>query len=174
MADDLPLDRYDREILRHLQEDGRRSFREIARGLGVSEATVRARFRRLEESGVLRILAFADPFRLGGSVLALVFARVEADAHERVASTLASWPEVTYVSSLLGRADLYAQVICRDNEALWGLVGERLRTVEGVLETETMIEMKVHKFTYEYQRVLGGAGAAPGGAGPPNASGGGG
>ena len=116
---------------------------------------MRTRFRRLEEAGILRILAFADPFKLGGSILALVIMRVEADAHERIAETLADWPEVTYVSSLLGRADLYAQVVCRDVESLWQLVGERLRTLDGVIETETMMEMKVHKFTYAYQGVLG-------------------
>ena len=81
MATEEPLDHLDREILRNLQEDGRRAFREIARSLGVSEATVRTRFRRLQDSGILRILAFADPFRLGGSVLALVLLRVQADAH---------------------------------------------------------------------------------------------
>ena len=64
--------------------------------------------------------------------------------------TLAAWPEVTYVSTLMGRADVYVQVICRDNEALWRLVTERLRTLEGVVETETLIEMKVHKFAYQY------------------------
>jgi Lrp/AsnC family transcriptional regulator for asnA, asnC and gidA len=148
------VDRLDREIIGHLQEDGRRSFREIARAVGVSEATVRARYRRLQESGTLRILAFADPFQLGGAVLALILIRVEADAHLRLAETLASWPEVTYVSSLMGRADMYAQVICRDNEALWQLVGERLRTLDGVLESETMLEMKVHKFTYAVQQEL--------------------
>jgi Lrp/AsnC family transcriptional regulator for asnA, asnC and gidA len=143
------LDRVDREILRQLQSDGRRAFREIARDLGVSEATVRARVRRLQDSGVLRILAFADPLKLGGSVLALL--RVEADAHTRIVETLAQWQEVTYVSTLMGRADVYIQVVCRDNEALWSLVSERLRTLDGVLETETMIELKVHKFTYAHQ-----------------------
>jgi Lrp/AsnC family transcriptional regulator for asnA, asnC and gidA len=145
------LDRVDREILRQLQSDGRRAFREIARDLGVSEATVRARVRRLQDSGVLRILAFADPLKLGGSVLALVLLRVEADAHTRIVETLAQWQEVTYVSTLMGRADVYIQVVCRDNEALWSLVSERLRTLDGVLETETMIELKVHKFTYAHQ-----------------------
>ena len=42
---DDSLDHVDREILRQLQTDGRRPFREIARELGVSEATVRARVR---------------------------------------------------------------------------------------------------------------------------------
>ncbi len=154
MATEEPLDRLDREILRNLQEDGRRAFREIARSLGISEATVRTRFRRLQNSGILRILAFVDPFRLGGSILAFVLLRVQADAHERIVETLASWPEVTYVSTLMGRVDVYVQLICRDNDALWQLVTERLRTIEGVVETETLIEMKVHKFTYQYSGLV--------------------
>jgi Lrp/AsnC family transcriptional regulator for asnA, asnC and gidA len=154
MGGQAGIDRLDREIIRHLQEDGRRPFREIGRALGVSEATVRARFRRLEHSGVVRILAFADPFRLGGSVLALVLIRVEPEAHNRVAETIASWPEVSYISSLMGSADLYVQVICRDNDALWALVAERLGTLPGVLGSETMLEMRVHKFTYQYEALL--------------------
>ena len=39
------------------------------------------------------------------------------------------------------------QVICADNETLWSIVS-RLRTLPGVLETETMLEMQVHKFAY--------------------------
>jgi Lrp/AsnC family transcriptional regulator for asnA, asnC and gidA len=155
MAPEESLDRLDREILRHLQEDGRKPFREIARSLDVSEGTIRVRFRRLQESGVLRILAFADPFRLGDSVLALVFLRVEAHAHDRIVEAVTAWPEVTYVSTLMGRADVYIQVICRDNQALWQLVMERMRTLDGVLETETMTEMKVHKFAYVYPGLQG-------------------
>jgi Lrp/AsnC family transcriptional regulator, regulator for asnA, asnC and gidA len=95
-------------------------------------------------------VAFIDPRQLQGSVLALVLLRVEADAHDEVVSTLTSLTEVTYVSTLLGRADIYAQVVCRDNEALWHLVSHRLRALPGVLESETMTEMQVHKFAYAY------------------------
>ena len=51
------------------------------------------------------------------------------------------------MSSLLGRADVYLQVICADNEMLWAIVS-RLRALPGVLETETLLEMQVHKFAY--------------------------
>ena len=150
----IPLDEVDEAILRELQVDGRRAYREIARTVGVSEGTVRARVRRLRDAGVLRVLAFVDPSRIGRSVLALVFARIDADRREAVASEVARWSEVTYVSSLLGRADVYLQVIAADNRALWDVVG-RLSALPGVRETETMIEMQVHKFTY---RDVGGAG----------------
>jgi Lrp/AsnC family transcriptional regulator for asnA, asnC and gidA len=141
------FDVVDERILEALQDDGRRSFRDIARAIGVSEGTVRTRVRRLQAAGVLRFLAFVDPSRLGRRVLALVLARVEAQHQERVINAASGWPETTYVSSLLGRSDVYMQVICADNDTLWSIVS-RLRTLPGVIETETMLEMQVHKFAY--------------------------
>jgi Lrp/AsnC family transcriptional regulator, regulator for asnA, asnC and gidA len=143
----FPLDTVDLGILDRLQDDGRRSYRQIARDVGVSEGTVRARVRRLEAAGVLRVIAFVDPSRLGSSVLALVLVRASTAEHDAVIKALAALPEATYVSSLVGRADLYIQIICQDNESLWNLVSE-IRGLPGVLETETMLEMAVHKFTY--------------------------
>lgn len=154
MSRQATIDDVDRGILRELQEDGRRPFREIARTLEISERTVRARVRRMQDSGLLRFLAFIDPRELEASVLALLLLRVEADAHSRIVETLTSWTEVSYVSTLMGRADIYAQVICRDNDDLWHLVTQRVRGLAGVLETETMMEMQVHKFVYAYP-VLG-------------------
>jgi Lrp/AsnC family transcriptional regulator for asnA, asnC and gidA len=154
VPDDRPPDEIDRGILRQLQEDGRRSFREIARAIDVSERTVRTRVRRMQDTGLLRFLAFVDPRQVEDGVLALVLLRVRVEAHDQVVETLTSWQEVTYVSTLMGRADIYAQVVCRDNEELWHLVGQRLRGLDGVVETETMTEMQVHKFTYAY-RALG-------------------
>jgi Lrp/AsnC family transcriptional regulator for asnA, asnC and gidA len=148
------LDETDHAILAELQEDGRRPFREISRKVGVSERTVRARVRVMHDSGLLRVVAFVDPSRFGPAVLALVFLRVEASAHERLVGELASWPEVSYVSSLMGRMDICLQVVCRDNDALWDLVDHRLRGLDGVLETETTLEMRVHKLRYSYPPVI--------------------
>jgi len=85
---------------------------------------------------------------VGPSVLALVLLRVEPHRHDHVVETVTAYPEVTYASSLVGRADIYTQVLCRDNEHLWELVSKRLRGLDGVIETDTMMEMKVHKFIY--------------------------
>jgi Lrp/AsnC family transcriptional regulator for asnA, asnC and gidA len=149
----LQLDRVDELILRHLQDEGRRSYRQIARDVGVSEGTVRARVRRLDDAGALRVIAFVDPSRFAPSVLALMLIRVRTEEHERVVEALTAWPEVSYVSSLVGRADVYAQVICADNSSLWELV-TRVRGLVGVVETETMLEMEVHKFTYQQTAML--------------------
>jgi Lrp/AsnC family transcriptional regulator for asnA, asnC and gidA len=144
------LDQLDRAIISQLQEDGRRPFRAIARSLGVGEGTVRFRATRLQEEGILRILALADPFALGYAVQASVLVRVTPTAHARVADTLTEWPEVMYLSSCAGSADLYMHIICRDHDDLWRLLAERLGAVEGVVGTETFMELRVHKARYVY------------------------
>ena len=149
MAAQIPLDDTDEAILRALRGNGRRPYRDIAREVGVSEGTVRGRVRKLEHLGALRFLAFVDPMRLGNSVLALMLVRVEGAAQDQVVEALSGWRETTYVSSLAGRADVYAQLICADADAL-GEVITRTRALPGVLETETMIELGVHKFTYSH------------------------
>ena len=116
-----PLDELDRAILAALQLDGRRAFRVIARDLDVSEGTVRTRVRKLEESGVLRILAFVDPSKLGDALIAVLNVRVGSASHEAVAEEVSSWNEVSYVSSVLGAYDLSVQAMTAGVADLWQL-----------------------------------------------------
>ena len=142
-----PLDALDRSILAALQLDGRRPFRVIARDLDVSEGTVRTRVRKLEESGVLRILAFVDPLKLGDALIAVLNVRVASRAHEQVASQISSWDEVSYVSSVLGSYDLSVQAMTSSVAGLWELA-RRIGALEGVTDVESLIELQVHKFKY--------------------------
>lgn len=147
MQPEHPLDPLDTEIVRALQEDERRPFREISRQLDVPEATIRARFRRLQQSGVLRILAFADPTKMGNAKLTLVFLDVTAEAHEAIAETLERWPQVSYLSTTLGSADLCVQIMSRDDEELWALT-QRIRALPGVTGVSTLSEVRVHKLRF--------------------------
>jgi Lrp/AsnC family transcriptional regulator, regulator for asnA, asnC and gidA len=148
------LDDVDRSIIGELQDDGRRPFREIARSVGVSEATVRSRMRRLDEAGALRIVAFADPLKLGNAELALLFLRVENDRHDPVIAELEQLPEVSYLSSILGRWDICAQVVVRDTAALESLVRSSVGGIDGVLEVESLLETRVHKLRFEIPAIV--------------------
>jgi Lrp/AsnC family transcriptional regulator, regulator for asnA, asnC and gidA len=141
------LDPLDRSILAHLQQDGRRPFREIGRALSVSETTVRSRVRRLQETGVLRILAFVDPLELGDSLVALIFAKADPDQHDAAVDAFAEMTEVSYISTIVGPFDLGMQVMCRGLEHLWELE-QRIRRTPGVRDVLLMTEVKVHKFRY--------------------------
>lgn len=142
------LDELDRAILHELEDDGRRALREIGRTIGASEATVRARVKRLQDLKILRIVAFADPETLGNTQLGLVFLDVEAEHHNAVVEAVAGLPEVTYVSTVLGRADICVEVMTTDNASLWTVLNEKIGRLVGVRNIETMSIMKVHKLRY--------------------------
>lgn len=144
------LDSLDSEIIKLLQQDGRMPYREIARQIGVSEGTVRFRAGRLFQSGAITVIAIPDPFRLGYRILAFTLLKVDPDRQEHVIKALTAWDEVTYVSSCTGRADIYMQIVCRDHDHLWDLLYQRIPEIGGVKETETFMELKMHKVSYGY------------------------
>jgi Lrp/AsnC family transcriptional regulator for asnA, asnC and gidA len=145
---DYVLDDLDRAILRELEDDGRRPLREIARSVDASEATIRARVKRLQDLKILRIVAFTDPERLGNTQLSLAFLKVDPARHDDVVAALVELDQVTYVSTLLGRADVCVEVACRDNSELWMFLNKQIGRIEGVREVETMSILKVHKLRY--------------------------
>ena len=98
----------------------------------------------------MSITAFAHPQKLGRGQLATVFLRTTAGAREELAAELAGWSEVMYLSSLAGHFDLMLQVVVEDTAQLHELVGARLGRLDGVLETETLVELEIHKAHYEF------------------------
>ena len=143
------LDDVGKAILRQLQQDGRRSYTAIGAAVGLSEAAVRQRVKALVDSGVLQIVAVADPITLGFGVMATVGVAVSGDARE-AAETISRISEVDYCVLTSGRYDLQLELVCRDNEHLLSVINDRIRTVPGVRETETSICLRVHKQTYDY------------------------
>ncbi len=61
------LDKTEREIIKLLQKDGRMSFVDMAEQIGVTEGTIRRKFYRLLEEGVIKIAAVTDPSRWGST-----------------------------------------------------------------------------------------------------------
>ena len=59
------IDPVDKGIIEALQRNGREPFRRIADKLGVSEATVRARYARLCKDNILQVTGVTNPLGLG-------------------------------------------------------------------------------------------------------------
>ena len=136
-------------ILRELQEDGRRSYTGIGAAVGLSEAAVRQRVKALLDTGALQIVAVADPLTLGFGVMASVGVTVDGDSRA-VADALSAIDEVDYCVLTTGRFDVQLELVCRDNEHLLSVINDRIRTVDGVRDTETSMYLRVHKQTYTY------------------------
>jgi Lrp/AsnC family transcriptional regulator for asnA, asnC and gidA len=140
----------DKRIIEHLQQDGRRPFTQIAADLGVSEAAVRARTNRLVERGILQVVGVTDPLKLGFHLQAMIGIRCEASMLMAVTEAVAAFPEVDYVVITAGTYDLLIEVVCEDNEALLRFLTDRLRTIEGVRDTETFVYLRMVKQTYQW------------------------
>jgi Lrp/AsnC family transcriptional regulator for asnA, asnC and gidA len=139
----LPIDRISRSIVDQLREDGRRSYAEIGKAVGLSEAAVRQRVQKLTDGGVIRIVALTDPQQLGLTRQAMIGVTVSGDVRV-VADALAAIPAVDYVVMTAGTFDLLAEVVCEDDEELVELLNARIRALDGVVSTETFVYLKVH------------------------------
>ena len=144
-----PLDDVSKAIIEQLQQDGRRSYAAIGKVVGLSEAAVRQRVQRLVEGGVMQVVAVTDPLELGFARQAMVGVRVSGPL-EPVADALAEIAEVDYVVITDGSYDLLAEVVAESDEGLLELISQRIRTIEGVVATETFMYLQLRKQTYSW------------------------
>lgn len=145
----VALDEVSKAIIEQLQQDGRRSYASIGKVVGLSEAAVRQRVQRLVESGVMQVVAVTDPLQLGFARQAMIGVTVSGPL-EGVADTLAELDEVDYVVITAGRYDLLVEVVCETDEHLLDLISSRIRSLEGVVSTETFMYLKLRKQTYSW------------------------
>ena len=149
MATRVKLDEVSKQIIEHLQQDGRRSYAEIARAVGLSEAAVRQRVQRLIDTGFIQIVAVTDPLQVGFTRQAMIGVSVDGDLTP-VGDALATMDEVAYVVTTAGSVDVLAEVVCEDDEHLLTLVNDRIRTLPGVRSTETFVYLKLNKQHYNW------------------------
>ena len=145
----VQLDDVSKAIVDQLQEDGRRSYADIGKRVGLSEAAVRQRVQRLTEAGVMQIVAVTDPMQLGFTRQAMIGVRVSGDARE-VADRLAALPAVDYVVMTAGTFDVLAEVVCENDDDLIELLNTEIRQLPGITATETFMYLQLRKQAYHW------------------------
>ena len=142
------LDRVDQSIIEALQKNGRESFRRIASEIGVSEATVRARYGRLCEDDILQVTGVTNPLGLGFDAMAMVGVRTSG-APEPVADEISKWDEAGYVVVTAGQYDILVELVCADRRQLLDLTS-RIRALDGVVSTESFLYLALWKQLYDW------------------------
>lgn len=142
------MDKIDQEIITFLQNDGRMAFTDIAKALGVSEGTVRNRVARLTEDQILQIVGMIDPNRLGYEAPAMIGVSVQPPLLDEVATTIATFPEVSYLIMVSGEFDLFVEALCRDRDHLATFLNNKLLRVPGITRTQTFITLRTYKMAY--------------------------
>jgi len=151
------LDGVDQAIIEALQKNGREPFRRIAAEVGVSEATIRARYARLCQDDILQVTAVTNPLGVGFDAQAMVGIRT-AGAPEPVADEIAKWGEAGYVVVTAGQYDILVELVCADRRQLLGLTN-KIRALEGVASTESFLYLALWKQLYDWGAPVGNGGA---------------
>jgi DNA-binding Lrp family transcriptional regulator len=128
------LDDTDRQLIALLLDDGRLSNRSLAAEVGVSEATVGSRLKRLVADGLLVFSTIIDWEAAGYQWFAIARINVEGRAPRAVAEEISSIPNCMAVSVVFGSVDVLAYFLLEDREGIHRLVDQQLAAVPGVAQ----------------------------------------
>lgn len=139
------LDPIDLQLVQLLSEDGRRSFADLAAQLGISESVARRRVHSMCASGSMSFATFVAPELLGYDVELMCWMRVDLSRLDEIASTLATLPEVRYVSATSGYSDLICEIILRSQDDLYDFSTKTLAGLNGVHNVNFALELQTVK-----------------------------
>lgn len=130
-------DRYDRQILQVLQEDGRISNQDLADRIGLSPSPCLRRVRALEEAGIIAgYRAVLDARKLGLTLIALIHISMDRHTPERFENfeaEIRAIPEIVECLLITGQdADYQLKAVVRDMDAYQELLLDRITRIPGV------------------------------------------
>ncbi len=141
----IELDEADKKILRELQDDARVSFKTIARKIGMSEATIFVRVRKLREAGVIKgFRAIIDPKTIGKTLTAFVLVRAMPKAFPGMLNALKKLDDIYEIYDVTGQYYSIVKLRTTGADELSKIMDE-IGTIDGVAGTETLIAMRTIK-----------------------------
>jgi len=141
----VKIDSIDKVILEMLQKDARIAFKRIAEKIGVSEATIFVRVKKLREKGVIkRFTALVSPELLGKNLTAFVLINTEPKKLEDVLDTLSRMDDVYEVYDVTGTYYAIVKIRTENRETLAEIIDE-MGMIDGVTRTETAIVLRCVK-----------------------------
>lgn len=145
------LNRIDRNILRALQQDGRLSFAELARQVGLTTTPCIERVRRLERDGVITgFSALVNPGAVGAALVVFVQIRLSRTSQDNFAQFKAAasdLPEVQECYLVSGNFDYLIKARVADMAAYREFLGETLLGLPGVQASTSYVVMETVKET---------------------------
>ena len=143
----MQIDRFDRQILQVLQEDGRISNQDLADRIGLSPSPCLRRMRTLEEAGIITgYRALLDAKLLGYTLIALIYISMDKHTPERFEhfeKEIRKIPEVLECLLITGQdADYQIKVFVKDMDAFQELLLNRITRIQGVTGVHTSFVLR--------------------------------
>jgi Lrp/AsnC family transcriptional regulator for asnA, asnC and gidA len=148
------IDPVDCRMIELLQKDGRISSTEMAKRIGISEATVRSRLNRLIEEEIIQIVAVSNPLKLGFEIVGNIRIHVDVRKMDKIIRELNALKALWFIVQTTGGTGIDAEFVAKDLHELNDLIFERINKIEGVLRTETTLFLKYVKRHYDWGTAL--------------------
>ncbi len=142
----MKLDTTDRKILELLTINGRMSYVDIAKELGLSRVAIRERINQLMEEEIIeKFSVVINSDKIGKKVSAFFEVDCEPTCLVSVAETLAENPKVASCYQMTGPSTLHMHVLVEDFEQLEQFINEELYALKGITRVESHILLRRFK-----------------------------
>jgi Lrp/AsnC family transcriptional regulator for asnA, asnC and gidA len=129
----ISIDETNKKILNMLQKNDKISYRELADKLELAASTIHNRVKKMiEEEIIKKFAAIIDPAKIGYNTIALIGLSVDPLKMNEIAGKIASFKETQLVAISSGDHDIIAQIIAKDEKALWNFINIKIKTINGV------------------------------------------
>lgn len=140
------LDDVNLRIIDILSRDSSTPFVEIAKQIGISDATVHIRVRRLIAAGIIsKFTISVDNNYLGYDHLAFMGINVEPGFADEATDNLSNVDEVLEIHEMHGKFDLLLKIRAKDLDQMRDIVVNKIRILPHILEIELMTVLKTRK-----------------------------
>jgi len=144
------IDSIDCRIIELLQKDGRVSNIEIAKSIGISEATVSTRLQRLIQEKYIQIVAVSNPRKLGFKVVGTIHIHIELNKLDRIIRKLKQIKALWNIVQTTGGSGIDTEFVLKSMDELNGLIFNRINQIDGVIRTDTTLFLKYVKRKYDW------------------------
>ena len=145
----MKLDKNTIAIIRHLRS-GRKSFKEIADDLSLSENTVRLRVKKLLDENVMDITGLVDAESLPGHMVCMIGVKLDTLNLVEKAKEFVKLKGVVSVCVVTGRFDLMLQVLLKEDFNLLDFYTKEVYRLKDIRSVETFVVYKGYNLKVPY------------------------
>jgi Lrp/AsnC family transcriptional regulator for asnA, asnC and gidA len=143
------LDDVDLQIIRLLQNDGRMASSEIAKTIGIPEATIRYRLKKLIDKEFIQIVAAANPIKLGFGIAACISIESEIRQVDHVISQLEKIERVAYIAQMTSVPNVEIETYIETINELHDLLCQ-IEVIDGVIRVETAFIRRIVRERFDF------------------------
>ncbi|MBI2127713.1 MAG: Lrp/AsnC family transcriptional regulator [Thermoproteota archaeon] len=131
------------KLLFELTKDGSISVPALSKKLGINASVLYSRIKRLMKKKLIKkFTVVIDDSLLGIGVKASVGINRDPKLKDNIHKKMMETPEVISISEVTGRFDIIVNVHAKNLEALHSIVIEKIGKIDGIINTETFVELQ--------------------------------